>query len=55
MSNGFHNLRLPIGKYLEENIQNYLQDNGLLSISTNEIKKTFENYSGMYRWIIVKS
>jgi len=44
MNNRFHNLRLPIGKYLEENIQNYLQDNELLSISTNEIKKTFENY-----------
>ena len=44
MNNGFHNLRLPIGKYLEESIQNYLQDNELLSISTNEIKKTFDNY-----------
>ncbi len=44
MSNGFYNLRLRIGKYLEENIKNYLRDNGLLSISTYEITKTFENY-----------
>ena len=47
MNNRFHNLRLPIGKYLEENIQNYLQDNELLSISTNGISKLSNSLSNI--------